>query len=40
MGVSEEHEVGSYLRRIIAIAQNQADEFYLYSVYREAHRAL
>lgn len=38
MGVSEEHEVGAYLRRIIAIAQTYADEFDLISAYREAHR--
>jgi alkylation response protein AidB-like acyl-CoA dehydrogenase len=39
MGVSEEHDVGAYLRRIIAIAQTYADEFDLLSAYREAHRA-
>jgi alkylation response protein AidB-like acyl-CoA dehydrogenase len=39
MGVSEEHEVGAYLRRIIAIAHTYADEFDLFSAYREAHRA-
>ncbi len=39
MGVSEEHEVGAYLRRIVAIAQTYADEFDLLSAYREAHRA-
>lgn len=39
MGVSEEYEVGAYLRRIIAIAQTGADEFNLLSAYREAHRA-
>ena len=38
MGVSEEHEVGAYLRRVIAIAQTYADEFDLLSTYREAHR--
>ncbi|MFO1088034.1 MAG: acyl-CoA dehydrogenase family protein [Hyphomicrobiales bacterium] len=38
MGVSEEHEVGTYLRRIIAIAQTYADEFDILSAYREAHR--